>query len=136
MTGEAENRILVCGSRDWHDPQPIRQALEWATAIEGKLVVIHGDAEGADRIAKGWCEAKNVAHWPFPADWEKDGKAAGPIRNAAMVALKPLCVVCFSTRHPVTPGSADTCKRAQAAGIPVFLRVTGRPWRYYPGRGT
>lgn len=131
-----ETRILVCGSRNWDNPHPIREAIRFCVdSIEGKLVVIHGAAPGADRIAGAAAKAKGVDVWEFPADWEKDGKAAGPKRNAAMIALKPHVVLCFSMTHPVSPGSADTCRRATEAGIPIFLRVAGRRWRYYPPKG-
>lgn len=132
---DPETRVLVCGSRNWDNPHPIREAIKLIAGIEGNAIVIHGAAPGADRIAGAAAKALDLDVWEFPADWEKDGKAAGPARNAAMIALKPHAVVCFSMTHPVSPGSADMCRRATEAGIPIFLRVAGRRWRYYPPKG-
>lgn len=127
-----ETRILVCGSRNWTNQRVIGDALKFcAESIEGKIVVIHGAARGADELAGKVCKARKIEQWPMPADWDKDGKKAGPIRNSAMIALKPHVVICFSTAFPVTPGSADLCRKAEAAGIPIFLRVVGRRWRYF-----
>jgi hypothetical protein len=52
----------------------------------------------------------------FPADWEKYGKAAGPIRNQQiLVEGKPDLVVAFQGGR----GTANMVSRAQQAGVPV-----------------
>lgn len=63
--------------------------------------------------------ATNHRHRPvraFPADWHRDGKAAGPIRNRRMLLEgMPDLVVAF----PGGRGTADMVRRARAAGIEV-----------------
>lgn len=39
---------------------------------------------GADALGEHWATAHGIPVERFPADWDKHGRAAGPIRNEAM----------------------------------------------------
>jgi hypothetical protein len=79
-------------------------------------IIVHGAAEGADALAERWAKAEFIGRHRFPAQWDKYGKAAGPIRNQAMIDKgKPDLVVAF----PGDRGTADMGRRAKAAGIKV-----------------
>ena len=76
--------ILVTGSRDWSDRMLMEVTLDRVAqaARNGPILLRHGDARGADRMA---AEVANRWGWTveaYPADWGGDGKAAGPKRNA------------------------------------------------------
>ena len=53
-------------------------------AVQFGLLVV-GDAAGTDAVARDWAKDARVPVRVFRADWEQHGKAAGPIRNRAMV---------------------------------------------------
>ena len=53
----------------------------------------------------------------YPADWDGDGKAAGPKRNARMVAAEPRADVCVAFVLPGARGTWDCARRAVDAGI-------------------
>lgn len=74
-------RILIYGSRTWRDPEPIRA---FVATLPDDSVVIHGGARGADEIAGRLAADRGLRVEVYPADWARDGKAAGPIRNAVM----------------------------------------------------
>jgi hypothetical protein len=120
-------RVLICGSRDWEDRNAIWAVLwglELAHDDEG-LTVIEGGAKGADREAVLWFKSVayvSTGHEQFPADWAKHGKAAGPIRNAEMIAAKPDVVWAFVTKPlEESRGTHDMVIRARAAGIPTYV---------------
>lgn len=46
--------------------------------------VVCGEAAGADTLGKQWAELHGITVKSFPADWDRLGKKAGPIRNAEM----------------------------------------------------
>ena len=75
--------VLVTGSRDWHDHKKIRTALYEHPV--GTLV-IHGDAGGADSIARNVAEARGmpIAHVPY---FKGLGRAGGPVRNSVMLDI-------------------------------------------------
>jgi len=114
--------IVVTGGRTYADAAKVAEVLSTVLARAGSMVVRHGDATGADRLAKEWCEANGVPDDPFPvvmSEWRTYGKAAGPIRNARMLAELPTpdMVVAF----PGGAGTADCVRQAREAGIPVVV---------------
>lgn len=48
-------------------------------------IMINGCAPGVDTICLKWANERGVPVERFPADWEKHGKAAGPVRNRLML---------------------------------------------------
>ena len=104
-------RYLICGGRDFADPVMMSRALASLILHPKDAVVIHGDARGADRMAATWAENHGAKVEPYPADWVRHGKAAGPIRNRYMLMDgRPDVVIAF----PGGPGTADMVKQARA----------------------
>ena len=46
--------------------------------------VVCGCASGADEFGRRWAVANNIPVKKFPADWDRYGKSAGPVRNGQM----------------------------------------------------
>lgn len=116
-------RILVAGSRSWSRPWMIAQdlAVYAAGCPKPKVVVVHGACptgadDWADKIAVG--EGYSVER--HPADWRAHGRAAGPLRNAAMVKLG--ADVCLAYLKDHSAGATHTADLAEAAGIPTKRR--------------
>ena len=106
-------RILVCGGRDFDDAALLERTLNNLHAT----LIIHGGARGADRLSGMWASLHGVECIVFPAMWARDGKAAGPIRNQAMLVNgRPDLVVGF----PGGNGTADMVRRAIKAGVAVM----------------
>lgn len=90
-------RLLITGSRGWGDKDTIRTLLQDLREVHDDLIVIHGDApKGADRLADQVCIELGIPVIREPADWNRHGKAAGPIRNRLMLTKhKPDRVLAF-----------------------------------------
>lgn len=111
-------RVLVCGGRDFVDEGKGFRALDILLRHFDNVSICHGDAKGADRLAGQWALLRGVRCTVFPADWDRHGKAAGPIRNKQMLdEFKPEYVMAF----PGGRGTANMIKQAQDAGITVYL---------------
>ena len=108
--------VLVCGGRDYADARALNEALD---ALHRERVVtrlIHGAARGADSLAAAWARSRGIPALAFPADWKKDGQAAGFVRNARMLrGGRPELVVAF----PGGRGTVHMVGLAKAAGVPV-----------------
>jgi len=115
-------RVLVCGDRNWTDVDAIHNRL-FLVALDtppSKITVIHGAARGADQIAHRVARELGCAVMPFPADWVRYGRAAGPVRNRQMlVEGRPDRVLAFHNNLSESRGTADMVRRARKAGIPV-----------------
>jgi hypothetical protein len=110
-------KVLVCGGRYYGDWEQAYKVLGEIREKRGITVVIHGDAVGADRIAGDWANGQSLAVIKCPADWDRHGRAAGPIRNQKMLDdHHPELVVAFAGGR----GTADMVCRAKAAGIEVM----------------
>ena len=115
-------KIMVTGSRHHTDGDLIWGTLDDIVdgfAGSNHVCLIEGGAPGADRIARLWAQARFFEVQTFMADWNKHGKAAGPIRNQQMVDQKPDYVAAFPL--PDSRGTWDAIRRAESAGIPVRI---------------
>lgn len=111
------HRVLVCGGRDYFDRDRVFAVLDHYHRESPFAVLIQGAARGADRLAHMWALHANVPVLDFPADWEKHGRAAGPIRNAQMLREgKPTVVIAF----PGGRGTANMVSLAKRVGVPVL----------------
>lgn len=99
-------RVIVCGARDYTDSGRARAALDAAHARSRVAVIVHGYAPGADTIAEHWARERGIPRDRYPS----------PTRNEAMAAAGADGCIAF----PGGRGTADMCRRAEAAGIPVW----------------
>jgi hypothetical protein len=109
-------KVLVCGGRDYADARALDEALDALHRETAITRLIHGAARGADSLAAAWAKSRCIPELAFPADWKRDGKAAGFVRNARMLREgRPALVVAF----PGGKGTAHMVKLARDAGVPV-----------------
>ncbi len=107
-------RVLVCGGRTFDDRPMLLRVMDRIHATREITTIIHGAARGADLLAGAWAVMRRVPVQEFPADWNRHGKAAGPIRNQRMLDEgKPDLVVGF----PGGTGTRDMLTRAERAGV-------------------
>lgn len=111
----SEHRVLVCGGRDYANARVLNAVLRGLNPPA--TCIIHGAYTGADDLAARFAKKNHLGEAPFPADWGKHGRAAGPIRNQQMLDEgQPHLVIAF----PGGTGTADMVRRAKAAGVPVI----------------
>lgn len=121
-------RVLVCGSRHFKDKelldQTLSEILEENIRRKEWIVIINGGARGADTLARDWAIEKDLFAETYIADWDKYGRAAGPIRNADMLRLgKPDLVVAFLL--PGSKGTKNMIDLATKANIPIKEIICG-----------
>lgn len=119
-------RALVCGGRDYNDVASVEAVLGgFFASPEGLTINELGCGydprsdkfQGADQLAYEWAKRHVVPGRCYPAHWERDGKAAGPLRNRRMLeGFKPDVVIAF----PGGPGTADMVSISREAGLDVW----------------
>lgn len=106
--------VLVCGGRNYLDKATLYRELD---ALDGVKCLVSGGAQGADSLAVGWAKARGVNSVVYHADWEKHGRAAGPIRNQEMlIGMKPDLIMAFAGGR----GTADMVRRGLKATVTVI----------------
>jgi hypothetical protein len=108
---------LICGGRDFADQAMFDGAMSDLIRLKGcPEFIVHGDARGADAMAEAWGKRMGLVTFPCAAHWKLYGKAAGVLRNQAMIDYHgPALVVAF----PGGKGTADMVARARRHGIDV-----------------
>lgn len=118
-------RVLICGDRDWSDYALVKAVV---ATLPDDAVVIEGEARGADRQARIAARLRGLEVADFPADWDREGDAAGPLRNRRMLIKgRPDVVIWFHHHLPSSRGTRDMVKIARAAGVPTF---SGAEWMW------
>lgn len=115
-------KVLITGDRNWTDKETIRS---WLSKLQdfGYTEVIEGGAKGVDTIAREEALRMhfNVQH--FPAQWDRYGKAAGPIRNRTMLDQQPRLVLAFHHDISESKGTKDCVAEAKRRGITVIIEA-------------
>ena len=139
LIGEAGEtaRVLVTGSRQFRNAAVVYAALDGIRRRIGEgadpdMLVIHGGARGADRLAGEWAKARGVGVDVFPAEWDRYGPSAGFRRNEWMLREgRPDLVAGFPAREVASNGTRHMLDLAARAGVAVEVAGTdGRMWPF------
>lgn len=117
-------KVLVCGGRDYHNYEKVREVLNFIKNIceenvisKSEIVIIHGGAKGADSLAGRWAAENKITSEVYIADWTTYGKSAGPIRNELMLKTgTPDIVVAF----PGGQGTNHMIKISKKKNVEVY----------------
>jgi hypothetical protein len=114
--------LLVCGDRNWADRKLLEGVLD-TLAMEHlwDFIVVHGAASGADSMAAEWALSRDLPIESHPADWNRYGNSAGPIRNTEMLRSGLDLVVAFHDDIRHSKGTKHMVTIARDSGVPVKL---------------
>lgn len=113
-------KIAFSGCRDatirWHIADRVRKELGVDNEEHEALV---GDCKtGIDLFIREYCKQANISCTVFVADWDKHGKAAGPIRNTEMVKEADVLVAFWDGK---SKGTLSAITAATKKHIPVKI---------------
>ena len=115
-------KVLFTGDRNWTDRESIRKRI---SILPSDTEIVFGDASGVDYIAGTEAVIQGYkVNGPHIADWNKHGRAAGPIRNRKMLDQKPDLVIAFHPFLDGSKGTKDCVNEAKRRGIPVEVHNT------------
>lgn len=122
VDGRREVRVMVCGSRNFDEPNLLRAKLDEVRQRIGSapMRVVTGDSRGSDRDALQWCRDAGVPCDVYEADWSK-GPSAGYARNDRMLQAGSAHVLVAFPRDADTPLTEHLIMKMNEADLPVEI---------------
>lgn len=113
-------KIIVAGSRSFNNYSEAESILNHIIQNynSNDVVIVSGGARGADKLGELFAMKKGLKLKVFPANWNKHGKAAGPIRNQEMAEFGTHCIVFWDGK---SRGSLDMMKRAKKESLKLLV---------------
>ena len=112
-------RVIIAGSRNFNDYEYLKKYMDFLLQNKKEVVILCGEARGADSLGKRYAQERGFPVQSFPADWQRFGRAAGPLRNRQMSACADACVVFWVGG---SAGSANMIEEARRAGLALRVR--------------
>jgi hypothetical protein len=118
------DKVLVCGSRNWDDQEVVDKVVLALRRKYNVHTVVQGEARGADTCGKRAGNKYGLTIKSYPAEWDKYGKGAGPIRNRKQFDReKPEIVVAFHDDLYNSKGTLDMVKYAMSSELETIIVV-------------
>ena len=122
-------RVIIAGSRKFNDYNKMLTELDnlgihLINSID-PIEIVSGHAFGADTLGEKFAKAYNYPLRIFPANWDKYGKAAGPIRNEQMAKYAAEADRGMLIAFPIgeSKGTRNMIKLAKQYGLEVNVIV-------------
>lgn len=121
-------KLIIAGSRDFIPSNMLIDALVFDfQLLDGIREVVSGGALGVDRAGESWAStypSDELLVKRFPADWDKYGKAAGPIRNREMAAYADALLLIWNGESRGSKNMREEMLKAKKPVYEVILRRT------------
>jgi hypothetical protein len=109
-------KIIIAGGRDFDNYLHLLEAV--VKSGFDVTEVVSGGAPGADTLGELFARDLEIPMKRFPADWNRHGRAAGPIRNGEMAGYADALIAMWDG---VSTGTANMIKQATERGLRVHV---------------
>jgi len=114
-------RVIIAGGRNFYNYVTVKERCEFY--LQNKLkthnvIIVSGHATGADALGEKFALDHNLQCELFPADWNKHGRAAGPIRNAEMAERADALIAFWDGK---SSGTKSMIELAQRKGLQIAI---------------
>lgn len=113
--------IIIAGGRDFNDYGLLEITVDKFIAdfdVED-VTIVSGMAEGADKLGEIYAYNHNYKLVTFKADWNKHGKAAGPIRNKVMADFSDALIAFWDGKSRGTANMIQTMRNQNKLSVVV-----------------
>lgn len=108
-----EYKVIIASDRHFNDYELLKEKCNYylqRKLQESRVVIISGHATGADALGERYAQERGLSLDAHPADWNKHGRAAGPIRNAEMAEAADTLIAFWNGASRGTKNIIDTAK--------------------------
>lgn len=107
-------KVIIAGTRSFADYSLLRSACDKYLSQKGQthdIIIVSGTARGADKLGEQYARERDYQVQPFPADWEKNGRAAGYMRNADMANYSDALIAFWDGQSKGTRNMIETARK-------------------------
>ena len=115
-------RVVIAGCRNYNNYDEAKVYIDFCLSNvrkENDIIIVSGGASGADKMGERYAKENGFEVEQYPADWEKYGRSAGPIRNRQMAEVCDY-VICFWDGK--SRGTRSMIELAKKYGKPVKIK--------------
>ncbi|WP_397445949.1 DUF2493 domain-containing protein [Polaribacter sp. R77954] len=110
-------KVIIAGSRYFTDYQKLKRECDQFLQDQKNIEIVSGDHyKGADKLGIQYANEKGFKLITFSAEWNKFGKAAGPIRNNKMAIFSEVLIAFWDGR---SRGTQNMIRLAKQKGLRV-----------------
>jgi len=111
-------KTIIAGGRNITDYSVVERAIKDSgfTITE----VVTGRCRGVDWCGEDYAEANGIPVKPFPAEWNRYGTMAGPIRNRQMAEYGEALILVWNGK---SRGSANMLEEATKRGLKIYQHI-------------
>ena len=118
-------RVIIAGSRSFTDEDYVHNTISDLTwwIPDTEMEIVSGGCRGVDQFAENYAEQWDIISKVFPAEWDKYGLSAGPIRNEQMAKYASEADNGMLIAFPVgeSRGTRNMIKLAKQYGLEVHV---------------
>jgi hypothetical protein len=104
-------KVIIAGSRDFKDFYTLATTCDKLLSNKENVEIVSGNARGADKLGEQYANLRGYTLKLFKADWDKDGKKAGFIRNEKMASYANALILFWDGESKGSKHMLDMAKR-------------------------
>ncbi|WP_439132923.1 DUF2493 domain-containing protein [Polaribacter sp.] len=110
-------KVIIAGSRNFSDYQKLKKECDQFLQDQKNIEIVSGcHYKGADKLGMQYAYEKGFNLIKFPAEWNKFGKAEGPIRNNKMAIFSDALIAFWDGK---SRGTQNMIRLANQKGLRV-----------------
>ncbi|MEM9451100.1 MAG: DUF2493 domain-containing protein [Cyanobacteria bacterium P01_E01_bin.6] len=107
-----EIKLIIAGTRTFNDYNFLKSKLDFYLSQKNeKIEIVCGGCQEPDMFGVRYAKQKGFSVEYFYPDWQKYGRAAGPMRNKDMAQYATHCVVFWDGRSRGTASMIELVKQ-------------------------
>jgi glycerophosphoryl diester phosphodiesterase len=112
-------KTIIAGPRNFNDYNKLLKVFLLYPDLEKNITeIVSGKAKGVDTLGERWARENKIPIKSFPADWNKYGNSAGPIRNLQMANYADALIALWDD---ISKGTGDMIEKAKNKGLKILI---------------
>lgn len=111
-------KVIIAGGRNFENYLLLKLKCDKILKNTTDIQIVSGGSKGADLLGERYARERHYLVKRFEADWDKEGKAAGPIRNTKMAEYADYLIAFWDGK---STGTKDMIYKATANNLIVRI---------------